>query len=71
MKIFVDRTAWFELHNGLVTSFVIDNLHSSVLFDPQLSHDDVVNRAIDVRPSISFTPFWQCDGHETSWLYLN
>jgi hypothetical protein len=35
---------------------MVDDLHSSVLLDPQLSHDDVVDAAVDIGPGIRLVP---------------
>lgn len=71
MKIFVDISARLELQDSLVTCLVVDNLHRAVLLHPQFTDDDVMNGAIDVRPSVGFSPIWQYNCHETLRLNLN
>ena len=39
-----------------ITGLMVDDLHSSVLLDPQLSHDDVVDAAVDIGPGIRLVP---------------
>lgn len=34
---------------------VVDDLHRAVLLDPQFPHDDVVDAAEGITPSVSFT----------------
>lgn len=71
MQILMNGATRLELQDSLMASLMIDDLHRTVLFDPQLTHDDVMDGAIDVGPRVGFTPFWQSHGDETSRLYLD
>lgn len=50
---------------------MIDDLHGSILFNPKLSNDDVMNSAINIRPRISLVPLWKFYCDLTSWLNLD
>jgi hypothetical protein len=56
MKIFGEPASGFEVKDGRMSSGMVDYLHTPVLFYPEFPHDDVVNTAVHVSPSVGLAP---------------
>lgn len=57
MQVSVVEPSWFEGEIGFEASATMaGHLHGSVLLDPELAHDHVVDAAVDITPGVRFAP---------------
>lgn len=71
MQILISHASRLEVQRRLQPILVTNDIHYSVLLDPQFPNDDVVHAAVHVTPGISFAQLWKLDRHCSLRLNLH